>query len=179
MVNQVLHTVWCNITGEAAGEIWHWSLLGGKGLTCSALAGCSSLTQRSQWSKISRSKWWTTICWAETTWSGRPRSTWSRGCCRVTMPTAACPKPTAREYKHSRASPSFVVPRSYGLVWRFDLRSGDHQWRDSEKPLKILERWCEHKGKKMRFFRSKSNSPGRIVIEDRVYTLEEFGQPTS
>ena len=26
-----LHTVWCNISGEAAGEIWHWSLLGVKG----------------------------------------------------------------------------------------------------------------------------------------------------
>ena len=22
----ILHTVWCNISGEAAGEIWHWSL---------------------------------------------------------------------------------------------------------------------------------------------------------
>ena len=27
MKSQVLHTVWCNIAGEAAGEIWHWSLL--------------------------------------------------------------------------------------------------------------------------------------------------------
>ena len=26
--SQVLHTVWCYIFGEAAGEIWHWSLLG-------------------------------------------------------------------------------------------------------------------------------------------------------
>ena len=32
MKSQVLHTVWCNITGEAAGEIWIWSLLGVKGL---------------------------------------------------------------------------------------------------------------------------------------------------
>ena len=32
MQSQVLHTVWCNISGEAAGEIWHWSLLGVKGL---------------------------------------------------------------------------------------------------------------------------------------------------
>ena len=30
---QVLHTVWCNISGEAAGEIWTWSLLGVKGLS--------------------------------------------------------------------------------------------------------------------------------------------------
>ena len=32
MKNQVLHTVWYNISGEAAGEIWTWSLLGVKGL---------------------------------------------------------------------------------------------------------------------------------------------------
>ena len=32
---QVLHTVLCYISGEAAGEIWNWSLLGVKGLsTC-------------------------------------------------------------------------------------------------------------------------------------------------
>ena len=27
MKSQVLHTVWCNISGEAAGEIWSWSFL--------------------------------------------------------------------------------------------------------------------------------------------------------
>ena len=32
MESQVLHTVWCTIPGEAAGEIWNWSLLGVKGL---------------------------------------------------------------------------------------------------------------------------------------------------
>ena len=32
MKSQVLHTVWCNISGEAAGEIVDWSLLGVKGL---------------------------------------------------------------------------------------------------------------------------------------------------
>ena len=32
MKSQVLHTVWCNISGEAAGEIWYWSLLVMKGL---------------------------------------------------------------------------------------------------------------------------------------------------
>ena len=32
MKSQVLHTMWCNISGEAAGEIWKWSLLGVKGL---------------------------------------------------------------------------------------------------------------------------------------------------
>ena len=33
MKSQVLLTVWCNISGEAAGEIWSWSFLGVKGLT--------------------------------------------------------------------------------------------------------------------------------------------------
>ena len=32
MKSQVLHTVWCNISGEAAGGIWHWSLLEVTGL---------------------------------------------------------------------------------------------------------------------------------------------------
>ena len=32
MKSQVLHTVWCIISGEAAGEIWRWSLLGVKRL---------------------------------------------------------------------------------------------------------------------------------------------------
>ena len=32
MKNQVLHTVWCNIAGETAGEMWNWSLLGVNGL---------------------------------------------------------------------------------------------------------------------------------------------------
>ena len=32
MKSQVLHTVWCHISCEAAGEFWHWSLSGVKGL---------------------------------------------------------------------------------------------------------------------------------------------------
>ena len=32
MKSQVLYAVLCNIPGEAVGEIWHWSLLGVKGL---------------------------------------------------------------------------------------------------------------------------------------------------
>ena len=32
MKSQVLLTVWCTISGEATGEIWHWSLSGVKGL---------------------------------------------------------------------------------------------------------------------------------------------------
>ena len=32
MKSQVVHTVWSNTAGEAAGNIWHWSLLGVRGL---------------------------------------------------------------------------------------------------------------------------------------------------
>ena len=32
MKSQDRHTVWCFVSGEAAGEIWTWSLLGVKGL---------------------------------------------------------------------------------------------------------------------------------------------------
>ena len=32
MKSHVLHTVWCHISCEAAGEFWHWSLSGVKGL---------------------------------------------------------------------------------------------------------------------------------------------------
>ena len=35
MKSQILHTVWYNIFGEAAEEIWNWSPLGEKGLTLS------------------------------------------------------------------------------------------------------------------------------------------------
>ena len=34
MKSQALLTVWCNISGGAGGEIWHWSLSGVKGLKC-------------------------------------------------------------------------------------------------------------------------------------------------
>ena len=37
MKSQVLHTVWCHISCEAAGEFWHWSLSGVKGLKNRAL----------------------------------------------------------------------------------------------------------------------------------------------
>ena len=37
MKSQVLHTVhWCHISCEAAGEFWHWSLSGVKGLITKA-----------------------------------------------------------------------------------------------------------------------------------------------
>ena len=32
MKSQFLYTVWCDITGEAAGEVWTSSLMGVKGL---------------------------------------------------------------------------------------------------------------------------------------------------
>ena len=34
----MLHTVWCYIFGEAAGEIWHWSLVGVK--VCFVFVNC-------------------------------------------------------------------------------------------------------------------------------------------
>ena len=55
-------------------------------------------------------------------------------------------------------------------------RSGDYQWRDAERPMKLLKRWCEHKRKSMSVFKGQGTNPDRIVIEDRVYTLEEFGR---
>ena len=39
MKSHVLHTVWCDISGEAAAEIWHWSLLGVKGLMFQTASG--------------------------------------------------------------------------------------------------------------------------------------------
>ena len=41
----ILHTVWCNMTGEARGEIWTWSLLGVK-----VLKGNWGLKKRLMWS---------------------------------------------------------------------------------------------------------------------------------
>ena len=60
MKSQVLHTVWCNITGEAAGEIWHWSLLAKK-LNTSPRYGaslCLSPTQSSAQLKRSLHSTW-------------------------------------------------------------------------------------------------------------------------
>ena len=46
MKSELLHTVWCHISCEAAGEFWHWSPSGVKGLrnflwgdACSSFAG--------------------------------------------------------------------------------------------------------------------------------------------
>ena len=51
MKGQVLHTVWDNISGEAAGEIWNWSLLGAKGLTSNIASSNNPLknTEHSCW----------------------------------------------------------------------------------------------------------------------------------
>ena len=48
MKSQVLHTVWCNISGEAAGEIWYWSLLGMKGLMLFLVSLPTSLGAKAQ-----------------------------------------------------------------------------------------------------------------------------------
>ena len=44
MIRQVLHTVWCNIAGEAAGEIWNWPVLEVK--TCNATETSLFLSKR-------------------------------------------------------------------------------------------------------------------------------------
>ena len=53
MKSQVLHTVWCNISGEAAGEIWNWPLVGVKGLMRSMFAGLISPTSKRRSRKYS------------------------------------------------------------------------------------------------------------------------------
>ena len=45
MKSQVLHTVWCHISCEVAGEFWHWSLSGVKGLTLSLPRSKSPFSQ--------------------------------------------------------------------------------------------------------------------------------------
>ena len=67
--SQLLYTVWCYISGEAAGEIWHWSLLEVKGFKELALhmsmLGCNN---RPFWSCSdgrtihSSSLWWKEPC---------------------------------------------------------------------------------------------------------------------
>ena len=68
MKSQVLLTVWCNISGGAGEEIWHWSLSGVKGLIRyshasahrkSNLSGVSWNTVSSRRSQRSRNSWGT------------------------------------------------------------------------------------------------------------------------
>ena len=49
MNNQVLHTVWCNIFGEAAGEIWNCSPLGVKGLKFQKAWKVGRVSVRNKW----------------------------------------------------------------------------------------------------------------------------------
>ena len=44
MKSQVLHTIWRNISGEAAGEILSWSLLGVKGFKLMEVVSSCALT---------------------------------------------------------------------------------------------------------------------------------------
>ena len=64
MKREVLHTVWCNISGEAAGEIWHWSLLRVKGLIMRVMS-------ESDWSiqTLARNR---TVGWANRTFELSP-----------------------------------------------------------------------------------------------------------
>ena len=82
MKSHVLHTVWCNISGEAAGEIGDWSFLGVKGLKHS-----SPLFSRSWQTCLERCESSPTT--SETSWSCmRSESSPSSSNCS-TWPTAA------------------------------------------------------------------------------------------
>ena len=55
MKSQILHTVWCHISCEAAGEFWHWSLSGVKGLrACIALISLGFFSKPA----TGASSWW-------------------------------------------------------------------------------------------------------------------------
>ena len=91
MKSHVLHTMWCNISGEAEREIWKLSLLGVKGFNsflCFPSLRCLSPVQA--WPIASRSTW------------TRPASpSWAPSCrvARTTVPTrpfsATAPPATA------------------------------------------------------------------------------------
>ena len=51
MESQVIHSVWCYISGEAAEEIWNWSLLGEKGLIylVNVQVKCGSCGEDGKW----------------------------------------------------------------------------------------------------------------------------------
>ena len=55
-----IHTVWCNISGDAAGELWDWSLLGVKELKVGRMhffnLGVKGITDDS-FDKWGRGKW--------------------------------------------------------------------------------------------------------------------------
>ena len=65
MKSQVLHTVWCNNSDEAAGEIWNWSPSGAKGLKNCAHATYPSQTvpwSRQNFRQVAGQSWDAQIC---------------------------------------------------------------------------------------------------------------------
>lgn len=56
------------------------------------------------------------------------------------------------------------------------LSCGPNAWRHNEKPMAILERFCEMSMKPFSYFPGKNQNPDRIVIADREYTLSQFGE---
>ncbi|KAL9983681.1 hypothetical protein ACROYT_G005897 [Oculina patagonica] len=56
--------------------------------------------------------------------------------------------------------------------------SGPNVWRHSEKPFRILERYCEMTMKPFNYFAGKKENPDRIIIADREYTLSQFEEGT-
>lgn len=51
---------------------------------------------------------------------------------------------------------------------------GPNAWRHNEKPMAILERFCEMSMKPFSYFPGKNQNPDRVVIADREYTLSQF-----
>ena len=58
MKSQVLHTVWCGISGEAAGEIGDWSPLGVKGLRPPSPSPCAVPELRTVLAVMCRDRTW-------------------------------------------------------------------------------------------------------------------------
>ena len=54
MKSDVLHTAWCNISGAAAGEILHWSLLGGKGLNYIGNCKLTTILDKTCWHMLKK-----------------------------------------------------------------------------------------------------------------------------
>ena len=52
MKSQVLHALWCNISGEAAGEIWHWSPLEVKELNTETRNDKNYINMFQKWSNV-------------------------------------------------------------------------------------------------------------------------------
>ena len=69
MKSQVLHTVWCNISGEAAGEICNWSLLGVKAIFC-VVCLCCMMTMKTLYSCVKCNQ---ASVWDSSEWTGSDR----------------------------------------------------------------------------------------------------------